>query len=270
MKIKDYIQTRVTNHRVMAEKLYALTRKPVDEPIWGVQLLERYSPKEAARLMQEGINSYIARQTAIDMTYNAEVKSVLKTAYLTTLPDAVRNFQAPADYSAQIGNAIAYLNAAGDKLTDAEAFEILKPFFNSWGKMHMFEGIIMHNSAPGEDNVYAVRKRFPNALGGVLNISDAHEKLFNEANRVAENLFLSKKQTTMTGYLAGFSFDGAVVCDSYEDAAAQDRIIELADKIDQFSVNGALMAAGGNSEDSILTPEVAAFVRDKNKNSIWE
>ena len=270
MEIKDYIQLRVTQHRALAEKLYNETRDMVEQPRWGMELLKQYQASEAARLMQENINAHTARQIAVDMTYNAEVKSIIKTARRASLPDAVRNFTPAADYQMQIGNALTFLNAAGDKLTDAEAFEILKPFFNDWGKMRMFEGIVAHNSDPMQADVYSVRKRFPNTFGGIMGIADMHTALFNAAERTAEGLFLSNKNATMTAYIDGFAYEGAVVCDSYEDRAAQDRIIELADKIDHFSVDGALVLNSLTAPDNILAPDMGSRFKDDNGAFVWD
>jgi hypothetical protein len=271
MALKPYITARIENHRLMGDKLYNETRDLVEKPIYIQTLLKKYQPSEVAKLMQEHLDTMVAKANAIDMLYNAEVKKAVKDARLSSLPDAVRNREVPADYQAQISNALAFLNAAGQKLTDAEAFSILKPFFNDWELMRQFEKVIMRNTA-GLEETTSVRSRFPNALGGILNIADAHATLFDEAEELAEHIFMSPKRPTMSAVIDGIYVEGAVEYDSYKDRAAQDRLVELAERIDNLGKDGAFMLDPGAFSDNYHEGTRAmerSFERDNDNGFIW-
>lgn len=272
MAIKQYITTRIENHRIMGDRLYAETRDLVEKPIYAQELLKRYQPNEVARSMQQQLDNMVAKANAIDMLYNSEVKKAVKDARRSSLPDAVRNRETPSDYQAQISNALAFLNAAGAKLTDAEAFVILKPFFNDWELMHMFENVIMRNTTGPEEST-SVRSRFPNTLGGILDIADAHTNLFNEAEALAECIFMSPKRPTMSAVVGGIYVEGGVEYDTYEDRAAQDRLVELAEIIDSIGKDGAFMLDPGAFSDDYHEGTRAvehSFEREKDTDFIWE
>ena len=48
MAIKQYITTRIENHRIMGDRLYAETRDLVEKPIYAQELLKRYQPNEGS------------------------------------------------------------------------------------------------------------------------------------------------------------------------------------------------------------------------------
>ena len=229
---------------MMSDKLYTDTRAFVEKPIFATELLRRYSPQAAAENLNGTIDKMVAQANAIDMLYNAEIKKAVKDARKNTLPDAVRNREVPADYQLQISNALTLLNMSGDKITDDEAFDILKPFFNDWEQMHAFERVIMHNfeRTPSELGAFGLRSRFPKALGGILDIADTHTRLFDEAEKLAKSLFTSHGTYLHAVYVSGYEIKGEYIADGYEQLAAQDRIIEIAQNIDRLGTNGAFMA----------------------------
>ena len=132
MEIKDYIETRIKKHKTAAESLRATTSDLINVPKYAIPMLQRYAPAAVASTIQEQIDTLIGKQVALDQLFAAEITQHIKNARRETLPDAVRNRETPADYQAQISNALAFLQAAGGQLTDDEAFDILKPFFNDW------------------------------------------------------------------------------------------------------------------------------------------
>lgn len=244
MEIKDYIETRIKKHKTAAESLRATTSDLINVPKYAIPMLQRYAPATVASTIQEQIDALIGKQVALDQLFAAEITQHIKNARHETLPDAVRNRETPADYQAQISNALAFLQAAGGQLTDDEAFDILKPFFNDWEQMHAFERVIMHNferTSP-ELGAFGLRSRFPKALGGILDIADTHTRLFDEAEKLAKSLFTSRGTYLHAVYVSGYEIKGEYIADGYEQLAAQDRIIEVAQNIDRLGTNGAFMA----------------------------
>ena len=275
--LKEYISTRISTHRLMAEKLYKETRELVERPAVALLWLKKYQPMEVQKIMQEDLDKQVAKANALDLLYNSEIVKAVKDARTSTLPDAVRFYKKPADYQAQINNALVFLNSAGNRLTDDEAFSILKPFFNDWELMRMFEKVVMRNiMVPGQE--YAdVRSKYPNTFGGILNIADAHGALFDEAEALAKNIFMHPKKPTMSMVVQGAYIEGAVVCDGYDSLAAQDRLLVIAEEIDKISANGVLNPAAFSNDYRSSTRAVEKSAeqqpgntgRDYNDQLIW-
>ena len=143
IKIKENIENAVKRHRLLSEKLLKETTELVTDPSIVTQLLKRHSPEMAAKALQEQINGMVLQANDLDKMYNVEVKKHISEAKLAAMPEAVRTFTKPADYQQQISNALAFLSLEGDSLTDRAAFAILKPFFNDWEQMHLFERAVL-------------------------------------------------------------------------------------------------------------------------------
>ncbi len=264
--IKPFIETKINHHRTLAEKLLAETKDMVEAPRYTAELLKRFSPQEAARGMQEAIDSKIARFNALDILAVSEIKSQLKSERRATLPEVVRthSFAAsthsmPDDYQARISNALVYLRTAGSALTDSEAFTVLKPFFSDWGQMRLFENVIIHSIPECNGSSYEARKMFPRSLGAILDIADTHERLFNEAEELAEEIFTEKGNYLNTTYVDGFAVQGSYIADGYDQRAAQDRLIEVAEEIDSISTGGGFIAGAGSKGAN----------RDNDNDFIW-
>lgn len=281
MNYEHYIQVRIDNHKLMSEKLYNDTRALVEKPIYVADLLKRYSPEKAAETLNNTIEKMVAQANAIDMLYNTEIKKVIKEARTTTLPEAVRNRKDPPDYQQRIGNALMLLNMHGESLTDDGAFEILKPFFNDWEQMRIFERAMSHNlenfevhfSSP-EAASHAVRSKFPRTFGGILNLADMHTALFNEAERLAEGIFLNKRTYDMSCNVGDKCVWGAAQSETYDSLWCQDRLIVLAKKIDRLQNENLIELAERvgalYDEDDYPPRHENASESDKDTNFIWE
>ena len=129
----------------------------------------------------------------------------------------------------------------------------------------------MRNTAGLEEKT-SVRYRFHIALGGILNIADGHAALFDEAEELAEHIFMSPKRPTMSAVIDGIYVEGAVEYDSYKDRAAQDRLVELAERIDNLGKDGAFMLDPGDFSDNYHEGTRAmerSFERDNDDGFIW-
>ena len=280
MNYEHYIKARIDNHRLLSDKLYNDTRDLVEKPIYAADLLKRYSPEKTAETLNSTIEKMVAQANAIDLLYNTEIKKVIKDARQNTLPEAVRNRKDPPDYQQRIGNALMLLNMHGESLTDNEAFEILKPFFNDWEQMRIFERAMSHNlentevhfTSPKEASC-AVREKFPKTFGGILNLADIHAALFDEAEMLAERIFLNERKYDMTCYVGGNCVYGAAQSETYDSICVQDRLLDLAKKIDRLQDESLIELAecvdkGYAEKDNILQRRAASSL-DKDTDFIW-
>lgn len=175
----------------------------------------------------------------LDKMYNAEVKKNISEAKVAAVPEDVRTFVKPADYQQQISNALTFLSLEGDSLTDMTAYAILKPFFNDWEQMHLFERAVLQQLHL--DNEHTTRSAFPTALGAVLNKADTYTALFGEAEMLAEQLFIREKEHQTSCSIGEFPVYGGYGMDNYEERAAEDRLAELAELIETLGSGEAFV-----------------------------
>lgn len=239
IKCREPIETAINQHRALSGKLYEETTELVSNPVHASRLLKIHSPEKAAEVLQKSIDDMVSQQSAADKLLNARVQEAIESAKKAAVPEQVRNFTKPADYQQQISNALAFLTLEGDNLTDEAAYAVLKPFFNDWDQMHLFERAILIQT--GLENEYCTRQAFPTALGAVLDAADTYIALFDEAERLSETLFIRKKQHKATSMIGEFAVFGGYGVDSYDEMWAQDRILELATHIDTLGGDDAFV-----------------------------
>ena len=239
IKIKENIENAIKRHRLLSEKLLKETTELVTDPSIVTRLLKRHSPEMAAKALQDEINGMVLQANDLDKLNNAEVKKNISEAKLAAMPETVRAFTKPADYQQQISNALAFLSLEGDRLTDQAAFAILKPFFNDWEQMHLFERAVLQQMHL--ENEYMTRSTFPTALGAVLDKADTYTALFGEAEMLAEQLFIRKKEHGSTCTIGEFPVYGGCGLDSYDEVAAEERIVELAGLIETLGSDKAFV-----------------------------
>lgn len=239
IKCREPIETAINHHRALSEKLLKETTELVSNPIHVSRLLKNLSSEKAAEALQKQVNDMVSQQNAADKLLNAKVRNAIESAKKAALPEPVKNFREPADYQQQISNALAFLSLEGDGLSDMTAYPILKPFFNDWNQMHLFERVILKQMHL--ENEYNTRQVFPMALGGVLDAADTYTALFGEAEALLETLFVSKKQHNATCMIGEYAVFGGYGVDSYAEQCAQDRILELATHIDTLCSDQAFV-----------------------------
>lgn len=239
IKLKESIENAVKLHRLLNEKLLEETTELVTDTTITARLLKTHSPEVAAKTLQEKIHGMVQTACELDNRYNADVKNAIAGAKRAALPEEVRNFTRPADYQQQISNALTFLALEGDSLTDMTAYAILKPFFNDWDQMHLFERAVLQQLRL--DNEHTSRSTFPTALGAVLNKADTYTALFGEAEMLAEQLFIREKEYQTSCSIGEFPVYGGYGMDNYEERAAEDRLAELAELIETLGSGDAFV-----------------------------
>ena len=237
INLREKIENTVGQHRALYQKLHEETTHMVTDPVISARLLKVYSPEGAAAELQRQIDALVVKQKATDKLHNAKVVEAVANAKEAAVPDEARSFDRPDDYQQQISNALAFLSLEGDELTDANAYPILKPFFNDWEQMHLFERAIikqMHFDGESGQQVYSAREKFPQSLGTVLNKADTFLALFGEAEALAETMFIADMKSDTSARFGDYAAFGGYGSESYGAMWAQDRLIELADLIDRY------------------------------------
>lgn len=237
IKIKENIENVIQRHRMLSDKLLKETTNLVTDPTIVSRLLKTHSQEVAAKMLQTEIDGMVHQACELDKMYNAEVKKNISEAKAAAIPEEIRTFSKPADYQQQIANALSFLSLEGKELTDTTAYTILKPFFNDWEQMRLFERAVLQQMHL--ENEYMTRSAFPTALGAVLNKADTYTALFAEAEMLAEQLFIRKKEHQKNCSIGEFPVYSGYGLDSYEERTAEDRIVELAERIETLRTDDA-------------------------------
>jgi hypothetical protein len=87
-----------------------------------------------------------AQMQANDMDFNNQLKTII-----TEEQNVIQNFtiKKPDDFQLQISNAIGFINLHGDKLTDEQSFELVKPFFGDYQTMRYFHSVLANKPGLG-------------------------------------------------------------------------------------------------------------------------
>ena len=101
----------------------------------------------------------------------------------------------PADYQVQISNALKFIELAGDKLTDDQAYNILKPFQKDYETMQLFKSVV--DGLAKDDGVFGAFK-FDKTFGKTNRIMNLAES-FEFAEKTSVNLFDFKENKSLAG-----------------------------------------------------------------------
>ena len=88
---------------------------------------------------QDEIRKVKARMLNNDADFNKQLLNIIKEEKEAILNSTIKK---PADYQVLISNAIGFINLLGNKLTDEEAFELVKPFFGDYQTMKRFYAVL--------------------------------------------------------------------------------------------------------------------------------
>lgn len=97
---------------------------------------------------QNEIMKVKAQMAKTDAEFNQELLRIILEE-----KDAIVNatIRKPDDFQVQISNAIGFINLLGDKLTDEEAYELVKPFFGDFETMKRFHAVLSNRH--GQDGL---------------------------------------------------------------------------------------------------------------------
>lgn len=88
---------------------------------------------------QDKIREVKAQMLNNDADFNKQLLNIITEEKEAILNSTIKK---PADYQVLISNAIGFINLLGNKLTDEEAFELVKPFFGDYQTMKRFYAVL--------------------------------------------------------------------------------------------------------------------------------
>jgi hypothetical protein len=171
-EIMTKIQTLVDNHRTII--------KGLTEKIKAWEMDTVY----ADDYKKEKIKEFQKEAEQNDTLFNAQVKEVISKEKAAIIGEPASK---PADYQVRISNALKLLELAGNKLTDDQAYGILKPFQGDYETMTLFQAAIGGLTQSG-----GVWGTF-NKTFGKTNEVMALLNSFKLVEQTSQNLFNSKE-----------------------------------------------------------------------------
>ena len=127
-----------------------------------------------------------------DALFNDKVKKVIAEEKKAIIGEPESK---PADYQVQISNALKFIELAGDKLTDDQAYNILKPFQKDYETMQLFKSVV--DGLAKDDGVFGAFK-FDKTFGKTNRIMNLAES-FEFAEKTSVNLFDFKENKSLAG-----------------------------------------------------------------------
>lgn len=121
---------------------------------------------------QNEIRKVKAQMVKNDEEFNRELLKIISEEKDAIVTATVRK---PDDFQLQISNALNFINLLGDKLTDEEAYELVKPFFGDFDTMRKFHAVISNRY--GKDGL-GVTSYSLGLLNRAVNMLDVFAKNF--------------------------------------------------------------------------------------------
>ena len=189
-------------------------------------------PMKFMNSILEELNAVKKTAAANAVNRNQKLKAIVEAAKTAILPK--EKADKPADYQMRINNALQFLTATGEALTDESAFQILKDFTDDLEQMRLFRNIVAKYA-----ELYDVlgEQRFPMTFKNLIQYETAFD-VISEIELIAENLFL---YPTLAGerYFLGKndSHSFALPRESFEELDGESRILRLAKEFDAMAVD---------------------------------
>jgi len=143
---------------------------------------------------QDEIRKVKAQITANDNDFNKQLLNII-----TEEKEAILNFtiRKPDDYQLLISNALGFINLLGDKLTDEQAFEMVKPFFGDYQTMKQFNAVLSNMNGM---NVTCFSLRLLNRAVSMLDVfRNNFANFFNAGNYPINGLsFILRENAIIT------------------------------------------------------------------------
>lgn len=126
-QIKTRVKTILDAYRITTKEIKAKIEKWEQDTVYS------------ADYRQEKIKELQVELKKADALFNDKMKEVIADERKVIVGEPGTR---PADYEVKISNALKFLELVGDKLTDDQAYNILKPFQSDPETMQLFQGVV--------------------------------------------------------------------------------------------------------------------------------
>lgn len=219
------------------------------------EAVDKYK-KDKAALQESKMYSadYIASEIGkLDTALNtlvADSNAMLQTIFQESIDEIKSNKAGGSDFESKLSNALTFINALGDRLTDETAFALVQPFFGDYQTMHRLSMVLA-----GKQGIPATMlavSGYDNAIKLLQNIRTKYRGMFNSFRNDAGMLGLVTNQYLMTeidayeAYIARLHEYLSASADDAEKVVANHQTFNLG--LGESADNTSVVTVGGNSE----------------------
>lgn len=126
-QIKSKVQALLDDYRTTSKEITAKVKQWEQDTVYSIE----YRAAKVKELRQDGEKT--------DALFNSKLQQVIAEEKKVIIGEPSAK---PADYEVKISNALRFLELAGDKLTDDQAYGILKPFESDPETMQLFQAVV--------------------------------------------------------------------------------------------------------------------------------
>ncbi|MBZ4655604.1 MAG: hypothetical protein JG759_152 [Thermoanaerobacter sp.] len=141
---------------------------------------------------QDEIRKVKAQMLNNDADFNKQLLNIIKEEKEAILNSTIKK---PADYQVLISNAIGFINLLGNKLTDEEAFELVKPFFGDYQTMKRFYAVLSEINGLNV-TIYSLGL-FDKAVNNLEILKNNFAKFFDAGTYTTNGLAYTLKETAL-------------------------------------------------------------------------
>ena len=105
----------------------------------------------------------------------------------------------PADYQAQISNALEFIKMSGEGLTDEQAFEIITPFLGDYRTMRLFRNVFANRSGNTCNVTLFMLSRFDAIIAKLEELADLAKQFFNCGSYAVNSLGFTIRTNMVLG-----------------------------------------------------------------------
>lgn len=141
---------------------------------------------------QDKIREVKAQMLNSDADFNKQLLNIITEEKEAILNSTIKK---PADYQVLISNAIGFINLLGNKLTDEEAFELVKPFFGDYQTMKRFYAVL--SEINGLNVSTYTLGLFDKAINNLEILKNNFAKFFDAGTYTTNGLAYTLKETAL-------------------------------------------------------------------------
>ncbi|HEY8363762.1 MAG TPA: hypothetical protein VIK77_13005 [Tissierellaceae bacterium] len=141
---------------------------------------------------QDKIREVKAQMLNNDADFNKQLLNIITEEKEAILNSTIKK---PADYQVLISNAIGFINLLGNKLTDEEAFELVKPFFGDYQTMKRFYAVL--SEINGLNVTTYSLGLFDKAINNLEILKNNFAKFFDAGTYTTNGLAYALKETAL-------------------------------------------------------------------------
>lgn len=207
-----------------------------------------YTHEGLRKAILDVLTTYKNEWMKVDKVFNQKVQAVVADAKAEAMKLITTKFKKPADYAAQIANAMKFIEIEGKDITDDVAYMVLKDFVEDHEQMKLFRRYIEKvKNVPSLLNSNG-ETTFPMTFGQL----EDHENILKAIKTLEDGaaaIFLTKKEQRIESFVGGmFEIPTVYLMDS----ESERKLLFYAEELDRLIADKADDSADPASLEDVM------------------